>query len=130
MGRFVGCRSDSPAEVWLVWCAPHTAQGGNRILWSTCVGSALSSQRCSREESEPWHKGSEGVTESLAAQGPFSCSPTPWGASKALSLPFELLVQTSLSPQRETQSKTLVVHPIATEPGCNKLVPGWLRGSR
>lgn len=66
--------------------------------------------------SEPRHKGNEGVTESVAAQGPFSCSPTPWGASKALSLPFELPVQTSLSPQRETPSKTVVVHSFPLSP--------------
>lgn len=80
--------------------------------------------------SEPWHKGNEGVTESVAAQGPFSCSPTLRGASKAPSLPFELLVQTSLSPQREAPSKTVVVHPIPAESQRDKLVPGWHRGSR
>lgn len=79
---------------------------------------------------EPWHKGSEGVTELVAAQGPLSYSPTLWGASKALSLSFELLVQTSLSPQRETHSKTVAVHLIPVESRCDKLVPGWHRGSR
>lgn len=126
------------AQLRLSWpCVLHTklcpAQGGKRLLWNIQDLCGLSSELPALLQggaSEPWHKGSEGVPQSVAAQGPFSRSPTPWGASKALCLPFELLVQTSLSSQRETLSKTLVVHPLAIESGCNKLVPGWHRGSR
>lgn len=53
------------------------------------------------------------------------------GFSKALSLPFELLVQTSLSPQSEMPAKRshfIQFHQVSMQ-SC-KSVPGWHRGSR
>lgn len=66
----------------------------------------------------PGTKGMRVLSSWRGVTGAFSCSPKPRGASKALSLSFELLVQTSLSPQSETPSKTVAFHPVPIEPRC------------